>query len=203
MNKPKFVKIDNELYEINTDFRVALKCNEISMDTNIGNLERFLATIYLLFGDKGMDCKDQNKLYELGIKYISLGRDENSFKMDSDSKYELDFKKCEGLIKSSFKFDYNYDPYELEYLHWYDFYTDLENLSTSEFGNCCIVNRIINILNQDTSKIKDSKEKKKIVEAQKRLAEKYCMKKEKEITEEQEKSVEEFYSLLNINKKGG
>ena len=30
LNNPKFVKLNNKLYEINTDFRIALKCNEIA-----------------------------------------------------------------------------------------------------------------------------------------------------------------------------
>ena len=130
--------------------------------------------------------------------YPTLGKGQKGLKNEPESKYELDFYKCQGLIRSSFKFDYNYDPYELEYLHWYDFYNDLENLSTSELGNCCILNRIISILNQDTSKIKDSKEKQKIIETQKQLQEKYCVKKEKKITKEQEKSAKAFYKSLGI-----
>jgi hypothetical protein len=111
----------------------------------------------------------------------------------------MDISKCEGIIRSSFKFDYNYDPYELEYLHWYDFYNDLENLSTSEFGTCCIFNRINSILNEDASKIKDSKEKRKLLDLQEELKEKYCIVKEKTMTKEQEKSAREFYKSLGID----
>lgn len=110
--------------------------------------------------------------------------------------YELDFYKCEGLIRSSFKFDYKYDPYELEYLHWYDFYNDLENLSTSEFGNCCILNRIISILNQKPNEIEKNKDKEKLINAQKILKEKYCINIEKEMTKEQEESAKAFYKSL-------
>ena len=198
MNNPQYVKVNDKLYKINTDFRVALECNQIAEDASIGNLERGLAIIYKLFGEEGLDCENQNKLLELGIKYLLLGKDKNELKNDFNDKYELDFNKCIGLIRASFKFDYKYDPYELEYLHWYDFYNDLESLSTSEFGNCCILNRVTSVLNQDISKIKDGKTRKEIKEAQKQLQEKYCKKVQKPLTKEQEESAKAFYRSLGM-----
>lgn len=52
MNNPQFVKVDDKLYKINTDFRIALECNNIAEDTSIGNLERAMAIIYKLFGEE-------------------------------------------------------------------------------------------------------------------------------------------------------
>ena len=200
MSKPEYVKVDDKLYKINTDFRVAIECNKIAMDKKIGDYERALAIIYKLFGEDGLDCTKTNKLIELGLKYISIFSDyENGLKDDLEGHFELDMSKCKGLISSSFKFDYGYDPYELEYLHWYDFYNDLSNLSTSEFGNCCILNRIISILNQEPKKIKDNKDRQKLIEAQKMLKAKYCVSNEKEMTKEQEESAEKFYELLGLN----
>ncbi len=198
MNNPQYVKVDNKLYKINTDFRIALECNKIAEDETIGNLERAMAIIYKLFGEDGLDCNNQNKLLELAMKYLLLGKEQNSLKNEPRDKYELDFNKCIGLIKASFKFDYKYDPYELEYLHWYDFYNDLESLSTSEFGNCCILNRIVSILEQEPKEIKDSKQRQKLIDAQKLLKEKYCKKQEKEMTKEQEESARAFYKSLGI-----
>lgn len=146
----------------------------------------------------GLDCKNQNKLLELGMKYLLLGREQNSLKNEPHDKYELDFNKCIGLIKASFKFDYKYDPYELEYLHWYDFYNDLESLSTSEFGNCCILNRVTSILSQEPKEIKDNKARQRLIEAQKLLSQKYCKQKQVEMTKEQEESAKAFYKSLGI-----
>ena len=198
MNNPEYVKVDNKLYKINTDFRVAIECNNIAKDKSISDYERALAIIYKLFGEEGLNSQNQNKLVELGIKYLQLGKEQNSLKNESDNKYQLDYKKCEGLVKSSFKFDYKYDPYGLDYLHWYDFYNDLENLSTSEFGNCCMLNRVISILNQDISKIKDTKERTKANELKEELRKRYCINTEKEITKEQEESAKAFYKSLGI-----
>ena len=72
MNKPQYVKVDDKLYKINTDFRIALECNRIAEDDTIGDYERSLAVIYKLFGDEGLECRNQNKLLELGIKYFYL-----------------------------------------------------------------------------------------------------------------------------------
>ena len=196
MNNPQYVKVENELYPINTDFRVALECNNIAEDNSIGDFERAMAIIYKLFGEKGLDCENQNKLFELGMKYLLLGKDKNELENEPHEKYELDFNKCIGLIKASFKFDYKYDPFELEYLHWYDFYNDLESLSTSEFGNCCILNRITSVLSQDPKEIKDNKTRQKLIEAQKVLKEKYCKHEEVQMTKEQEESAKAFYKAL-------
>ena len=199
MNNPKYVSVDNELYEINTDFRVALQCNTIAEDTSISDVERAMAIIYKLFGEKGLDCENQNKLLELAMKYLLQGEDKKILKNEPRENYELDFNKCIGLIKASFKFDYNYDPYELEYLHWYDFYNDLQSLSTSEFGNCCILNRVISILNQDVKEIKDNKQRQKLIDAQKMLKQKYCKEEKVEMTKEQEESAKAFYKSLGID----
>ena len=64
LNKPKYVKVDNELYEINTDFRVAIECERILRDKNIGTLEKILAVLYTLFGEDGLDCKNSANLFE-------------------------------------------------------------------------------------------------------------------------------------------
>lgn len=198
MNSPEYVKVDDELYKINTDFRVAIECDKIAKDKSIGDYERALAIIYKLFGEEGLSCPNQNKLFQLAMKYISLGRDENPMKNNSNDKFELDIHKCEGLIKSSFKFDYNYDPYELPYLHWYKFYNDLKNLSTSEFGTCCVLNRTISVLNQDASKIKDNKDRQNLLKTQKYLKEEYCVVEEKTRTKEEEESAEAFLSALGF-----
>jgi hypothetical protein len=199
LKKINYVKVDNILYKINTDFRVAIECNNIARDKKIGDYERALAIIYKLFGEEGLKCTRMEKLLNLGMRYISIYPDEKKgLNNDLDSKFNLDFEKCKGLIESSFKFDYKYNPYEMEYLHWYDFYNDLQNLSTSEFGTCCILNRVAGILNTEASEIKDTKQRTKLVQMQENLKRKYCYVEEKEMTKEQEESARNFYKELGI-----
>lgn len=198
MNNPQYVKVGDTKYKINTDFRIALECNKIATNKSIQDYERALAIIYKLFGEDGLNCKNQEKLLELGVKYLKVGRD-MGIDAGEKEKHDLDFDKCEGLIESSFKFDYQYDPYELEYLHWYDFYNDLENLSTSEFGTCCSLNRIRTILNQDPKEIKDGKTRKSLIDAQKMLKKMYCKEEVPEMTKAQEENAINFYKSLGID----
>ena len=48
-NYPEIAKIKGKRFKINTDFKIALKCNEIATEENISDAERSLAIIYLLF----------------------------------------------------------------------------------------------------------------------------------------------------------
>lgn len=198
MSNPEYVKVDGKLYKINTDFRVALECDSILRDTTISDFERIIAFLFKLFGKDGVTCENEQELINKAMKYLSLGQNEKGLKIDSDDKFEMDFQKCKGLIQSSFKFDYGYDPYSLEYLHWYDFYNDLQNLSTSEFGTCCKLNQVITILKQNPSEIKDNKQREQLIKLQKYYKEQYCREEEKQITEEQERSAKELYKALGM-----
>ncbi len=192
LNNPEYVRIGDKKYKINTDFRVAIECINIAADTSIGEYEKALAVIYKLFGDDGLNNpKDYEELKRLGQLYLNLGKELE----DSNEEPDMDFTQDRKYIRSSFIQDYKYNPYELEYLHWWDFYNDLNGLSNSEFGNCCVLNRIRNLRTCDTSKIKDRKERDKIIKAKKEVELKK-VKKEIKLSKEEEDSVREFYRLM-------
>lgn len=194
-NYPEYAKIGDKKYKINTDFRVAIDCQEIATDESISDYERALAIIYKLFGDDGInDFNNYEKLLEIAIKYLSCGKE-----LDNKSKEEpdMDFDQDKGYIESSFKYDYKYNPYSLNYLHWYEFYNDLNNLSNSEMGNCCVLNRVRNLRNYDIKEIKDPKERKKVEEAKKQVALKKEHKK-REFSEKEQQNMEEFYKSIGL-----
>ena len=197
MNYPQYVKINDKKYKINTDFRIAIRCNKIAEDEEIDGYEKSLAIIYLLFGDDGLNDKfNYEKLLELARKYLACGKE---IKEEDNQKKDMDYIEDEGLIRSSFQFDYKYDPYDEEYVHWWKFYNDLSNLSNSEFGNCCVLNRVRNLRNMDLSEIKDEKTKNKIRKEKARVA----LKKEKRVvhkdfTEEEKRNMEEFYKQMGL-----
>ena len=193
LNNPEYVKIGDKKYKINTDFRVAIECNEIAESDDIGDTERPLAIIYKLYGDEGLDNpQDWEKLLELAIKYLCLGKELEENKDDPD----MDLKEDRYYIRSSFIQDYKYNPYDMEYLHWWDFFNDLSNLSNSEFGNCCILNRIRNLRTIDVSKIKDYKEKERILKAKKQVSLKSQKGVDVEMTDEEKESQDRFYKAL-------
>lgn len=197
MENPQFVKVKNKKYKINTDFRVGLKCDKVARDKEIDDSERALAIIYLLYGKEGLDSyEDWEELIKLGQKYLLLG-EERKTENKENTKPDFDFEKDKKYIRTSFIQDYNYNPYEKDYLHWWDFWNDLNGLSNSEFGNCCILNRIRNLRNFDLKTIKDPKERNKIAKAQKEVA---LEKEEVKLTEKQEESIERFYAEMNLKK---
>ena len=193
-NYPEYAEINDKRYKINTDFRVAIECQDIATDESISDYERALAIIYKLFGDDGIDdFNNYDKLLEIATKYLSCGKELDNKNEEPD----MDYVQDKGYIESSFKYDYKYNPYELEYLHWYEFYNDLSNLSNSEMGNCCVLNRVRNLRNYDTKEIKDPKERKKIEEAKKQVALKKEHKK-REFSEKEQKNMEEFYKSIGL-----
>ena len=198
MNKyPEYVKIDNKKYKINTNFKVALECNKISMDERIGENERILAIIYKLFGKEGLyDKENRYTLFEYAVKFLRCGNlDDNNEKSDN---YDMDFIEDYDYIKASFRSDYNINLDE-EDMHFWEFYNLLGGLSNSDFGNCCILNRVRNLRNFDLKTIKDPKEREKIRKAKESVALK--KKTKKPLTQEQQKNVDEFLKLAGIDRK--
>ncbi len=189
MNNPEYVKIGERKYKINTDFRVAIECNNIANNENIGDFERVLAIIYKLFGEDGLNnSQDWEKLLELGIKYLCLGRELS----DVEDEPDMDFNQDMDYIEASFMSDYRIDLTTTK-MHWWKFYNLIEGLSNSELGNCCVLNRIRNLRTYDVSQIKDRKEKARIIKAKNRVA---LKREEDDISSEEKDNQDEFFTAL-------
>ena len=193
MNNPEFVKIGDKKYKINTDFRVALECNKIAQDNDISDIERALAIIYKLYGDEGLnDTENHNELLRLATKYLGLGKEVEKRNEEPD----MDFEQDMDYIETSFMSDYGIDLSK-EKMHWWKFYNLINGLSNSELGNCCVLNRVRNLRRFDASTIKDSKERQRIIEAQKSVA---LKKNEPVLTDKQKQSVENIIKLAGLDK---
>lgn len=187
---PKYVEVEGKRYKINTDFRVAIKCDEIARDESIGDFERALGVIYLLFGDEGLeDMGHYGKLLELAKKYLLCGEE---YQTERNEKPDMDYTKDYAYIKTSFRSDYGIKLDE-ENMHWWEFVDLMNGLSNSELGNCCILNRVRNLRNFDINSIKDSKERQKIQEAKERVN-LY----QKKPTKKQQESIEQLMKDLGI-----
>ena len=102
MNYPMYAQVEDRLYKINTDFRIAIKCNEVAQDETIDDRERALAIIYLLFGEEGLKSKDKDILLEKAKTYLSCGQELDDNKEEADMDYIEDY----AYIKTSFRSDY-------------------------------------------------------------------------------------------------
>ena len=192
MNYPEYVEINGQKYKINTDFRVAIECNEIALNKSIDDEERALAIIFKLYGKKGLeDIDNYKKLLECGQKFLTCGKglQETTEKPDMDYIEDIDY------IEASFMSDYQLDLSSIE-MHWWKFNKLMEGLSNSEMGNCCVLNRIRNLRNYDMKDIKDPKERSKILKAKQQVALKRNLEPKKKPTNEQLENAKEFLNAL-------
>ena len=192
MKFPEYAEVEGKKYKINTDFRVAIKCDKVARDNSIGPLERALGVIYLLFGDEGINSQEHyEKLLELAKKYLSCGKEIDEKK---NKEPDMDFEQDYGYIWASIYSDYNGLDIDKEHIHWWKFMDLMNGLSNSELGDCCVLNRVRNLRNFDVSKIEDSAERQKIKEAQDSVA------LHKELTEKQKQSINQLFKDLGIEK---
>lgn len=190
MNYPKYAQIEDRIYEINTNFKVAIKCNEVAEDKSISDTERALAIIYLLFGEKGLQSNDRDKLLEKAKYYLSCGKEIEQSNEEPDMDYIEDY----SYIKTSFRSDYGIKLDE-ENIHWWEFNELMNGLSNSELGDCCVLNRIRNLRNLDLREISDKTERDKLAKAKEQVALKRN-KKENHLTKEQEESMKELDKII-------
>lgn len=188
---PEFAEVNGKKYKINTDFRVAIKCNDISMQ-DIDGREKTMAIIYLLFGDEGLqDVSNYEQLIEKAVYFLKCGdTKENKSNIEPDMDLVQDYP----YIEASFMSDYHMDLSNIK-MHWWKFYYLLCGLSQSEMGNSCVLNRIRDLRNLDLNTISDTNRRNKLKEAKEQFALKKH-KKEKQFTEEELRSMEEYHKLI-------
>ena len=189
----KKIKIEDTIYTANTDFRIAIKCNEIAQDKKIGDFERALGVICTMYGESALDNPNHyEKLLKWAKNYLSCDQEI----IDTHEQPDMDYVEDMEYIEASFMSDYHIDL-ENEEMDWHKFNKLMNGLSNSEIGNCCVLNRIRNLRNYDLSQIKDSKERQKIAKAKEQVAlKKY--KKENNLTKEQEESMERLNKILGF-----
>lgn len=191
-NYPEYAEVDGKKYKINTDYRVAIRCNEVSM-SNVDDGEKIMAIIYLLFGDEALkDVRHYEQLMEKANYFLKCGDLEEH--NEKGEEPDMDFIQDFPYIEASFMSDYGMSIKDKP-MHWWEFYYLLCGLSQSEMGNSCVLNRIRDLRNLDLSKINDPKEREKLRKAKERFALKKREKK-KEYTQEELKNIEEYHKLV-------
>lgn len=159
---PQYAKIGDKKYKINTDFRIALKCEEIANNDIISDEERSLAIIFLLFGEEALkDNNNYEEFIKMAIKYLNIGKiNENGKETETNIDLEQDW----GYIQASFFSDYNIDLSAIK-MHWWQFYDLLCGLTEK-----CVLSRVRFVRDFDISQIKDSKEKEKWIRQKQQVA---------------------------------
>ena len=185
---PEYAKIGEKLYKIDTDFKVAIECQNIAQQ-DLRDEEKTLAIIYLLFGDDGLDNpQDYAELIKKALYYLSCGREE-----ENNSEQDMDFVQDEAYIKASFYTDYGIpNIYDIK-MHWWEFVDLLIGLKDD-----CVLNRVREIRTFDTSNIKDYKTLELIRKQKEAVA---LKKKAPKLTKEQEESFDYFVEQMGFKKR--
>ena len=157
MTFPKYATIEGKKYPIDTSFKTALKCFDVIENPDIGNEERTLAIVYMLFGF--IPEENIDKFIEACTVYLRCGD-----KSQKGGKKDMDFKADEAYIYASFMSDYHIDLANTD-MHYYQFVNLLRGLTED-----CILSRVREIRNYDLSTIKDAKLRDKIADAKNALA---------------------------------
>lgn len=171
---PTKMEANGHIYPINTDYRHALACFRAINDVEITERERYIAVQTILLGEDVLE-EDEPVLQDKIALYLRCGQDENT----SSDEIDMDYFQDEVLIKTSIKQVYHGLDITKENLHWWE-YNELISGLTEE----CLLNRVRDLRSYDLSDEKDEKRRRKISEAQQRVALKVNepkVKKDKEI----------------------
>ena len=178
---PKYISVEGKKFEIDTDYRTALRCFEVIYDETIDEYERAYAIIFILLGD--IPEVDLVKTLDLLKKYLSCGREQKQ----TTGIPDMDLFQDSKYITASFMSDYKIDlTNSNEPIHWWRFITLLDGL-TGE----CILNRIRDIRTCDISDYK-GKSRAKMLKAKSEVALKV------KLDDESQKALDAFDKLLGI-----
>ncbi len=187
---PTKMEVNGRIYDINTDYRVALACLKAIDDNEISDTERFYVVEALLLGTEVRE-EDRLLLKPKIEKYLRCGRENNT----SADEIDMDYFQDERYIKTSIKQVYHgLDIINIEYLHWWEFNDLIEGL-TSE----CILDNIRGLRTLDLNDIKDEKTRKKLQKAKEEVS---LNKNVRNLSKKEQKNVENFYKLAGLNMEG-
>lgn len=183
---PSKIEANGHIYNINTDYRIALACLRAIDDEEITDLERYLAIETLLLGT-GVDNDDREILQDKIAMYLRCGKEENT----PIEEIDFDYLQDEVEVRTSIRQAYNgMDLNKIEHLHWWEYNELISGLLPDS-----LINRIRDTRNLDEKDFKDPKDKQRVKKAKEMVAIKK-KKKNKKLTEEEMQNMENFYKLI-------
>lgn len=151
---PTSVTIENQDYEINSDFRTSVLFELLMQDNQISEEDKIVYALELYYP---VLPKNINEAIEQLLWFYRCGKDTTNSKGTGKSNnitqiYSFDYD--DDYIYSAFLSDYNIDLQDIKYLHWWKFKAMFKSLKED--------NEIVKIMGYrsiDLSKIKDKEKK--------------------------------------------
>lgn len=130
---PEYAIINGKKVKINTDFKVALRCFEVLNDDTIGEHERALAIVYLLF-NVIPPYDELNEYTRQSIKFLQCGEEPKENAQEEYSKRDIDMVLDMQYIRPSFMSDYHIDLNKTD-LHFWQFCELISGLTENSLLN--------------------------------------------------------------------
>lgn len=135
---PTKVKIDDEIFELNTDFRNCLKIMIAYEDKELLLEEKHVVMLNLLYKNPEK-IVNIRKAIEQGVKFLNCGEEQSDDSIASKAQKRVySFEKDSKYIYSAIKQTDNVDLEEVEYLHWWKF-----AFLFMDIGKDCLLNQLI------------------------------------------------------------
>lgn len=183
---PTKMEANGRIYNINTDYRIALACFKAIEDDSITDYEKFIAVECLLLGLNVLR-EDELILKPKIMKYLRCGKEINT----DSNEIDMDFIQDETIIRTSIRQCYNnLDIGKIEYLHWYEYNELIEGLTAET-----LLNKIRDLRSLDISKESDFKRREELKKAKKRVE---LKNKKIPLTDEEKKKIEKFCNFAKI-----
>lgn len=150
---PTTVEIDNEEYEINSNFRTSILFELLMQDNDSSEEEKIIQALELYYP---VLPKNINEAIEKIIWFYMCGKEKSKSKSKGTGKSTnvYSFNHDDDYIYSAFLDQYDIDLQDIEYLHWWKFKAMFKSLRED--------NEIVKIMgyrSMDLSKIDDKKQR--------------------------------------------
>lgn len=159
---PEYAIINGKKVKINTDFKVALRCFEVLNDDTIGEHERALAIVYLLF-NVIPPYDELNEYTRQSIKFLQCGEEPKENAQEEYSKRDIDMVLDMQYIRPSFMADYHIDLNKTN-LHFWQFCELISGLTENS-----LLNRVRSIRTANINEYK-GEAKEKMLKAKQQVA---------------------------------
>lgn len=151
---PIEVEINNEEYEINSDFRTSILFELLMQDSSIGEEKKIIMALQLYYP---IIPKNINEAIDKMLWFYRCGKDITKSKGNSKGKSVTriySFEHDDDYIYAAFMDQYNIDLQDIEHLHWWKFKAMFNSLKED-----IKIVKIMEYRSMDLSKIKDKEQK--------------------------------------------
>ena len=152
---PVSVTIDDEVYEINSDFRTSILFELMMQDEELSNSEKIAGALRLYYpiipNNKNKAIERLLEFYKGNSEYNNkLNKRKNVNNTNPIYSYEYDG----DYIYAAFMSQYNINLQSVKYLHWFEFKALFKSLNDTN-----MIVKIMQYRAKDLSKIEDKKER--------------------------------------------